>query len=230
MDRAMENLAKAKATLARNLDRLFPSGIIRSDEPDAVQRLQAEIDEATRLQEKMKAANKIIRTAGLSPDDKVARLKAECGLEEMPAQALLKPDFAGRIGYPDFKLTNNSANIRRMQARLLGLKREAAKPSVVVHFPGGRMEDDSTLHRVRIFHDSKPAREEIDRIKLRGFHWSPRERCWQRLRNDSARAAAAVLTGITWPAPGGPPSHVPTPLVAPVTKTAAGGRSMRLTP
>jgi len=172
---------------------------IRAEDSGAVDQLQARIAESERLQERMKAANKIIRDRKLPDDEKIARLGAECGVPDDGARKLLRPDFAGRIGFPNYELTNNAANIRRMQARVAALTQESARPSVVVEFPGGRMEDSAEHSRVRIYHDEKPAADVIQKLKANGFHWSPSIHAWQRLRNDSARWAASRITGVSWP-------------------------------
>ncbi len=175
---------------------------IRAEDTGAVDQLQARIAEAERLQEKMKTANKIIRDRKLSDDDKIRQLGAECGIPADGAHKLLRPDFAGRIGFANYELTNNAANIRRMQARVEGLTKESARPSVTVDFPGGRMEDNAEDCRVRIYHDAKPEADVIQKLKANGFHWTPSLKCWQRLRNDSARWAAMHVTGVSWPEAG----------------------------
>lgn len=177
---------------------------IRAEDPGAIDQLQARIAEAERLQEKMKTANKIVRDKQLTDEAKVLRLGVECGIPADGARKLLKPDFAGRIGFPNYELTNNAANIRRMQARVDGLTKESARPTVAVEFSGGRMEDNAEDCRVRIFHDAKPSVDVIQKLKANGFHWSPSNKAWQRLRNDSARWAATRVTGVAWPEAGEP--------------------------
>ena len=176
----------------------FPR-IIRSEDTDAVTQLQAKITAAEKLQTTMKAANQLVRNPRLTDDEKVARLVAECALRETSARALLKPDFGGRFGFPDYQLTNNGANIRRMQQRLKGLTNESGRASVTLAFPGGRIEDNAEACRVRIYHDAKPPADTIGKLRTYGFHWTPSRACWQRLRNDSARYAATQITGVTWP-------------------------------
>jgi len=173
---------------------------IRTGDSGAVQQLQARIAEAGQLQEKMKTANKIVRDRRLPDDEKVARLGTECRIPPDGARQLLKPDFAGRTGFPDYQLTNNGANIRRMQERVGALTKEGTRPSLTVEFPGGRMEDNAEDGRVRIYHDEKPGQDVIGKLKANGFHWSPSNRAWQRLRNDRARWAATGITGVSWPA------------------------------
>lgn len=175
---------------------------IRAEDAHGVEQLQARIAEAERLQERMKTANKIVRDKQLTDDEKVARLGSECGIPADGARKLLRPDFAGRIGYANYELTNNAANIRRMQARVEALTKEGARPSVTVEFAGGRMEDNAEDCRVRIYHDAKPGPDVIAKLKANGFHWSPTNRAWQRLRNDSARWAATRVTGVPWPEAG----------------------------
>jgi hypothetical protein len=143
-------------------------------------------------------------------------LIAECGQRDHSARELLKPDFAGRIGFPDYALTNNGANIRRMQARLKGLANESGRPSATVEFAGGRVEDNAEECRVRIYHDVKPPEGTIAKLRMYGFHWTPSLGCWQRLRNDSARYAATQITGVTWP---------PVPVVAASGPSVATGNS-----
>jgi hypothetical protein len=173
--------------------------VVRAEDPDAVQHLQTKIAAAEKLQATMKAANLIIRNRQLTDDEKVARLVADCGRREQNARELLRPDFAGRVGFPDYALNNNGANIRRMQARLKGLANEGGRASVTLPFAGGRVEDNAEECRVRIYHDAKPPEGTIAKLRTYGFHWTPSLGCWQRLRNDSARYAATQITGVTWP-------------------------------
>lgn len=200
---------------------------IHAEDAHAVEQLQARIAEAARLQDKMKAANKIVRDKKLSDDEKVVRLRSECGIPPERGRKLLRPDFAGRIGFANYELTNNTANIRRMQTRVESLTKESARPSVTVEFPGGRMEDSAEDCRVRIYHDTKPGPDVIAKLKSNGFHWSPSNRAWQRLRNDSARWAAMRVTGVSWPEPDAQageaaPSQAPT--VATVKQATAQPR------
>jgi hypothetical protein len=197
----------------------FPR-IIRSEDDDAVTQLQAKIAAAEKLQTTMKAANLIVRNRRLTDDEKIAQLVATCGLRDTSARELLKPDFGGRFGFPDYQLTNNGANIRRMQQRLKGLANESGRASVTLPFAGGRVEDNAEECRVRIYHDVKPSSETIGKLKTHGFHWTPSLGCWQRLRNDSARYAATRITGVSWPE--AVPATPAGPSVATVNTVASG--------
>jgi hypothetical protein len=142
----------------------------------------------------MVAANKVYRSKSLGDDEKVAKL-VELGVSPTVARAQLKPDFAGRIGFPDYALVNNSANIRRLETRAESVATEQAKATTEHEFAGGRVVDDADANRVRIYHDSKPSADVIAKLKSSGFKWSPSEGAWQRQRNNAARYAAGVITG-----------------------------------
>jgi hypothetical protein len=91
---------------------------IYSDDPAADDKLKAKIANAEQLQEIMKACNAAIRKhAKAGPAAQIAALVA-LGRPEAQAAELIKPDFCGRIGFADYQLTNNNANIRRMKERL----------------------------------------------------------------------------------------------------------------
>jgi len=63
--------------------------IIRSEDADAVTRLQTKIAAAEKLQATMQAANLIVRNRRQSDDEKVAQLVADCGLREPSSRGML---------------------------------------------------------------------------------------------------------------------------------------------
>ena len=207
MRRAFGELNAARENLAKRLRRHGPAQSIRSDDDGAVAQLEAKIKAADAAQERMKTANKIVRDPNTDEAWKIAQLESQCGIKEAYARELLKPDFAGRIGFPGFKLSNNAANIRRMQDRVQGLVAESSRETVTLAFAGGRVVDKAADCRVKVYFDEKPAADVIGRLKAHGFHWSYTNDCWQRLRNNTARHAATLVTGVNWARPD-TPAHV----------------------
>lgn len=94
---------------------------IRSDDPEAITKLQAQIDACEIRQLAMKAANKVVKGKKLTDAEKVSALNKQ-GIDSNTAWGLLSPDFCGRVGFPSYELTNNSANMRRMKLRIEGLR------------------------------------------------------------------------------------------------------------
>lgn len=170
---------------------------ISSDDPEAIDKLREKVAEAEALQERMKAANRIVRSKA---DDatKIERLMKELGMNRAKAAGLLTPDFMSRFGYPRYMLSNNNANIRRMKQRIAQLEKEAeraetlaaaddAEPEVI---NGGTIVENADIARLQIFFDGKPEAAVRQRLKANGFKWAPSQGAWQRLLNNNARWAA----------------------------------------
>ena len=104
------------------------TGGISSDDPDAIEKLRAELANVEQAQERMKAANKAIRTHK-TEETRIAALVAQ-GLTEAQAAELLKPDFAGRVGFPSYALSNNNANARRIAGRIAELEKRRQRVDV----------------------------------------------------------------------------------------------------
>lgn len=62
----------------------------------------------------MRAANTAIRKHRAAGSDAQVAALVSLGFAEPIAKELLQPDFAGRIGFADYQLQNNNANIRRI--------------------------------------------------------------------------------------------------------------------
>ena len=181
--------------------------------------LKAKIAQAEKLQEMMVEANKIVRKkpepgiGGVSKHQQLINI----GFTERQAAEALTPDYMGRIGFPSFALTNNSANIRRMKERLIELEKREVTPTAEIPFTGGHIVDNREDDRVQIFFDQKPLQAMIDKLKGEGWHWSPSIGAWQRKRTDAAIYSARRITGAVTPA-AQPPAvpQVPVRAAAPV--------------
>lgn len=193
-NRTAELVEWAESARAAIIRKFTSGGPISSDMPDAPKAIQSELDAAKAKQAMMVAANKIYRNGSLSDAEKVDKLVA-LGVHPKIAAAQLKPDFAGRIGFPDYALTNNNAKIKRLSERSASVEAERGTATTEHEFNGGRVVDDADSNRVRIYHDAKPSADKIADLKRAGFKWSPSEGAWQRQRTDAARSAAQALTG-----------------------------------
>lgn len=172
-----------------------PPRAISADRADAPDQLRAKVAAARQLHETMKAANVIVRQAGTT-DEKIAKLEA-LGLSPKAARQAVTPDYMGRLGFPAFELTNNAANIRRMEQRVAQIEAGRATPARAATFAGGRIEENPTANRVQVFFDEKPDAAMRERLKARGFKWAPSEGAWQRQRTEAAVAAVQGLFNVT---------------------------------
>lgn len=196
--RRLEGLIKfekrAKEAVIRNLrPDLRP---IMSGDADATERLGAKIAEAEALQERMRSANAAIRKHKKAGEAVQVAALIELGFSPTHANELLKPDFCGRIGFADYQLQNNNANIRRMKERLEGIQRNQAKPETKVEGKNARIEDSPADNRVRLFFPGKPSEEVRTKLKSNGFRWTPSLGAWQAYRNWRSTEVAKEVAGL----------------------------------
>jgi hypothetical protein len=118
--------------------------------------------------------------------------------EGLCAKILVPPYPGASIGFPGYSLSNNNAEIKRLQGRVRQVEAKAARVEEgeaaerVVN--GVRVVEDNSDDRLRLIFDGKPAPQIISTLKSRGFRWSPRAGAWQRQLTQNARyAAEAVL-------------------------------------
>lgn len=203
--RSMELMEWSRETLERLRRQYDPKRLahvpISSSDPDAPEKLRAKIENAKAYQETCKKINRIVRSK-VKDEAKVLTIMAETGFSEETARKLLEKDFAGRIGIPAYELTNNLANIKRMEARLAEIERQRAEDEATVddgqsfEFSRGWVYNDSQANRYQIKFRDRPNKDEIAAMKARGFHWTPSLGVWQRQRTPNAKYAVRELTGV----------------------------------
>ena len=159
---------------------------------DEIERLQNKIDTLTEMQEKMKAANAIIRKK-IADVEKVDDLQDLGFTEKQAVQLLEVPKYGFSKGFPSWKLTNNNAVIRSTTERMNRLIKIANSEDKSYDIEGGTIELCNSEERVRIIFDERPGREMIDKLKHGGFHWSPSNGAWQRQTTGNAKWAVKQL-------------------------------------
>jgi hypothetical protein len=176
---------------------------IRASDGDAIDRLESKIAQAEGWQARMRTANAAIRRHKKEGEQaQIAGLLA-LGFSESIARKLLQPDFCNRIGFPDYELTNNGANIRRMKQRLEQISAAQSTPDTAAESANGiRLEDCPADNRVRLFFPGKPDEATRTDLKRSGFRWSPTLGCWQAYRNWSAQQTAQRFAGTLTPVNG----------------------------
>lgn len=193
---------------------------IRSGSSTAIDQLTEKLQKLEANQERMKLANKIIR----SGKDVTARLMSEIGLTEALAIELQKPDFAGRVGFADYELTNNNAEIRRTRQRLEAETQNQAQRAQTgsqrQDFNGGHMLQNVEENRLQIFFDSIPPADLRSKLKGRGFRWAPSVQAWQRQLTRAAMQDATAILGIDLPKATPTPASLP-PSMKPVSQSNA---------
>lgn len=180
------------------------SGGISSDDPDAIAKLLEKLEKAQNLQNMMVRANKVIKAfwkAGVrdaASGDKwelyLQRLEeAGCKVGPGRAKLLLEPDFAGRIGFADYQLQNNGAEVRRIKARIEQLKANAGREASEQQIGEIKIVENVELNRLQIIFPGKPDAQVRAKLKSAGFRWAPSEGAWQRHLSNAARYWAGEI-------------------------------------
>ncbi len=140
--------------------------IIKSDDADAIQKLQEKLEKALAEHAGYKEYNKKARKEGNDP---------------LPAYVLSNSN--GRI-----------KSIRDRIKRLERLAEQAKEtPQVETEINGVRIVDNLELQRLQIFFPGKPDAEVRTQLKKNGFRWSPTQGAWQSYRNYHAQSKAQAI-------------------------------------
>lgn len=143
-------------------------------------------------QQRMTAANKLVRAriAGTIEADEYFVSMAPLGFSTAIATNLLEPDFAGRVGFPDYSLTNNNAEIRRLRDRVEMLQQKVNKIGSDVQtsfdFERFTVELNFEADRLQIIFNGKPDEATRSILKSNGYKWSPNAGAWQRKLTNNA--------------------------------------------
>ncbi len=181
---------------AERAESILNNTAISSDDPNAIDKLQDKLKGMQAAQELYKAINKIVRKVKLSETEKVTELVA-LGLKEQTAIELLTPGRFGGMGVPQYKLTNNNGNMKRVKDRIAYLQRISKIESSEKEIKGVKLVVSQEDNRVQMFFPDKPSEEIRSRLKSLGFHWSPSVSAWMKMISEyGIRQAEEFLKSI----------------------------------
>lgn len=165
---------------------------ISSDDPDALDKLQEKLDSLKAKQAFMKRVNAYYR-----------KHKTCEGCEGVSPELAAKLDESMETAYswetapfPSCTLTNNNANIRRVEGRIKQLTRAQEVGYRGWEFEGGKVVPNTDLNRLQIFFDEIPPEEVRSALKGWGFRWARSEGAWQRQLTGNAIFAASHIPAI----------------------------------
>lgn len=162
---AYEDRAEAMAT----------NHAISSDDPEAIAKLQAKIDELEKAHARKKAANSALR---LKNAEKGNAKLAELGYTEKQIQALRNGG-----GFASWSLSSDNAEIKRCRERIEEIQSRAEL--VGWSFVGGEVVANKSEDRYQVIFDDIPDDETRTALKKSGFRWSRNNGAWQRMLNKN---------------------------------------------
>lgn len=160
---------------------------IKSDDPQAVEKLTEKLKKCEESQAFMKKVNAHYKKYGTVkgcegiPDSKAEQL-------DMAAHSVHY--HREELPFPSYQITNNGAEIRRLKQRIKGLAQDKELGFEGWEFDGGAAVANTQKSRLQLFFDEKPDEQKRSALKANGFKWAPSEGAWQRLLNANALYAA----------------------------------------
>lgn len=196
IDRNMRRSIEAEEKAAYYADRALSAAnntAISSDDPEAVDKLEAKLSKLKAAQERDKALNAYYRKnktvkgfPGISDEEAD---HADKELSEM-REAIRRP-------IPSWQLSNRNAEINRLKKRIESLRVVDQMEHVEIGFDGGQIVTNEDVNRVQILFDEKPDEAIRSKLKTYGFRWSPKERAWQAPRTPVYLRLAKYIFGVT---------------------------------
>lgn len=201
LDRNMRKSVEADSKAAYYASRAATAAsntAISSDDPDAVEKLEAKLAALQAQQERDKAMNAYYRkhkTMNGFPDmddERVAKIDA--ALAEQDASAYSSGKHSP---VPSWQLSNRNAEINRLKSRIKSLQIVDQMEHVEIDFDGGQIITNEEVNRVQILFDEKPDDATRSKLKSNGFRWSPREGAWQAPRTPAYLSRAKRILNVT---------------------------------
>jgi len=173
--------------LERKIRNFEPSTAIKSDDADAVSKLQKKLENLKSNHQLMKDANAYWK--------KNKTLKGFDGLtKELSEKINFMYSEDGNIapfsGYP---LQGSNAEIKRIEERIKNLESIAAAEGSATENDFYRLTKDNEANRIRFYFDGKPDNEVVDVLKKNGFKWAPSVGAWQRQTTGNAIKATEKI-------------------------------------
>lgn len=170
---------KKAAYYAEKAESIKDNDAIFSDDPGALSKLEEKLAVLRANQDFMKSANKFVRKG-----DKEGFLNLPMSSAKM-WDKLNEPGWWGK-GFAGFSLTNNNANIKRVEQRIAALKAQEVNKPVEETINGVRVLENREANQLQLYFDGKPAAEVIRQLKQHGFRWCRSELAWQRHISSNA--------------------------------------------
>ena len=199
IDRAHNAMGKAVelSKTADKLDAIHVGGSIMTSDDDAVEGLNAKVQELEAQRAKMVATNKAWRTYEKKGDRSplYALGLTDAGIDKLTEQIAQSYSW-DKQPYPSYSLTNLGARIRDAKKRAEQVAKQKAMEEwdeqVGEVTIGVRPAED----RVRITFPARVAGPVYDALKRGGWRWTPSLGCWQRHCNAYALQEARRIAAL----------------------------------
>lgn len=156
---------------------------IRSDDPQALEKLKGRLELLKTNHQKMKEENEHYRKNGTMrgfgdlTDEKATQLDAQIA------------NSYQKVLHSSYDIQYSNQDIRRLEGRIKSLESERNREASVydTQHLGFTVEENKEIKRLQLRFEDKPEKSVQALLHHNGFVYSHRYGSWQRLLNDSAR-------------------------------------------
>ena len=143
----------------------YKDTVIKSDDPQAIEKLKMKLEQCQNAQEEMKKQNAYFKKHGTMvgyPDltEEMAKAKDRRIADSYSWEK--KP-------YPSYALQNNNQEINRLKKRIEELTQNKDLGFVGWEFEGGKAVPNTNNNRLQLLFDGKPSEEQRAILKQNGF-------------------------------------------------------------
>ncbi len=162
---------------------------ISSDDPQALKKIDSKLAGMIAERDAYKETNRKLRKAKLPTKGFSEQMLIDAGVPEEHRKELISLANVGclygdHVAIPGYRITNLSANIRRVEQREQHLEREferaEAGESKETEYAACKVIENVEENRVQLIFPGKPDDATRTLLKSRGFRWSPMAGAWQR--------------------------------------------------
>ena len=156
---------------------------IRSDDPEAIAKIDARIRKLEAARAAIKAINAAVRRKASVTNTETLR---DFGLTDSQIEGARHQGGMFEL----WESQNLGQNIARLKKRRAAIEREAERaPAEDVEGEGYRLVENTGLNRIQFLFDEKPDADLRTTLKRNGFRWAPSQDAWQRHLNENGRYA-----------------------------------------
>lgn len=156
----------------------------------ALQDIGKSIEEDKKSQYYKNKAESVENNKVIYNDDPNAIQKLKDKLEYLEKEReLIKADE----NHKTWELQNIGARIRETKRRIARLEKLDEIELADIEFTGGKAIHNKEINRIQLIFDNIPDESVRNELKGKGFHWSRKERAWQREFTENAIKATNIL-------------------------------------
>ena len=178
--------AERKATYYKERAKtLLNNTAISTDNPNALELLKEKLQDLEDLQVLYKSINKIVFNKKVTEAEKIELLN-QIGIDESMALEYMGNNRFNKWGIERFTLTNNNVKINTTKKRILFVESVASLPYSEEIINGVKFVISPEDNRVQLFFNGKPSDGTRQKLKSKGFRWSPSIGAWMRQVSNGA--------------------------------------------